>query len=441
MLSRAGHPMALIQKYSGLVIIVGCIVFLLSLVPKWENLYGLSALCYWVVFMSAWPRLNTRNKRQIGVLLAIGGIALFVSVLLGQNPLSISLLEGNLGIVAMLTGVSLLGLLPDSVKKSSPSVAGKGVIHTWLSVHLLGSVINMSAIFLVGDKLQRQSEKMTMPQYTVLVRGLTSAGLWSPFFASIAVALSIAPDAEFHHLVLLGIPMALCSCLMTLWEFKRRDYLSTFSGFPIAVHSLLFPITLASLVIIFHYFILQQTPILAVVTLLSPLAVMVLLSVKYGLHSSARRLRDHIHVGLPNMVNVIALFLSAGFLTKAISLALASTLGNDWSLFSHFGFNEAILCFIVICLMSLLGLHPIVGISLMSSLVPATSADNTLLAFVSLSAWGVGTAISPLSGINLSIAGKYGVDNFALARSNWLYGAMMCGVVAVSMIVLLAFWD
>jgi len=436
MLLGKDHPVSVIQKYSGFGVVLGCLLFLLSLVPQWENLYKLSSLCYWAVFISAWPRLESRNKKQIGALLIAGVIALIVSALLGTNLLSITLLEGNLGIVAMLTGVSLLGLLPDTVKKTSPATAAKGVIHTWSSVHLLGSVINMSAIFLVGDKLQRQNEKMTMPQYTVLVRGLTSAGLWSPFFASIAVALSIAPDAEFHNLVLLGVPMAICSCLITLWEFKRQDYLSTFSGFPIAVHSLLFPITLASLVIIFHYLILPQTPILAVVTLLSPVSVMVLLSFKYGLYSSTRQLRDHIYIRLPNLANVIALFLSAGFLTKAVSLALASSFGADWSLFNHFGFNEALLCFIGICFMSLLGLHPIVGISLMSSLVPANSADNTLLAFVSLTSWAVGTAISPLSAINLSISGKYGVDNFELARSNWLYGAIMCGVVAISMIML-----
>ncbi|MGB5997809.1 MAG: hypothetical protein WBG31_10945, partial [Marinomonas sp.] len=138
----------------------------------------------------------------------------------------------------------------------------------------------------------------------------------------------------------------------------------------------------------------------------------------------------------PNMANEVSLFLSAGLLTKAVSLALAGVLGANWSLFDSFGFVEAFSCFVGICAIALLGLHPIVGISLMSSLVPAHGVDNTLLAFVCLCSWGVGTAISPLSGINLSVAGKYAVDNFQLARSNLLYGVLMSLVVAIAMYML-----
>ncbi|MBJ7536575.1 hypothetical protein [Marinomonas transparens] len=430
-----------VKKHSGFGVMTGCVLFLLALIPNWNFLYSVSALCYWMVFLTSWSRLSSRNKRQIFWLMIVALSALCVTFFTDMSLISFSLLEGNIGIVAMLTGVSLLGLLPDSAKKLEPAKGNRGIIHTWSSVHLLGSVINMSAIFLVGDKLQRQSGTMTMPQYSVLVRGLTSAGLWSPFFASLAVALSIAPDAKFYHLALLGIPMALCSCCITLWEFKRNDNSQTFIGFPIAISSLIFPVTLAFFVIIFHYFILLETPILSVVTLLSPIFVVVLLSFKRGLQNTTRQLKNHVQVRLSNMANEIALFLSAGFLSKTVSLALMSVFGENWSIFSDFSFIEAILCFLGICLISLLGLHPIIGISLMSSLVPATSVDNTLLAFVSLSSWALGTAISPLSGINLSISGKYGIDNFLLARSNWLYGTLMTGVVIVAMALLVYFLE
>lgn len=429
-----------VEKHSGIGAAIGCILFLFALIPGWEALYTASALCYWSIFLFSWTRLNPRNKRQINLLMIVALSALAVVIFSDISLISLNLLEGNIGIVAMLTGVSLLGLLPDSVKKLYPAKGRKGIIHTWLSTHLLGSVINMSAIFLVGDKLQRQSGTMTMPQYTVLVRGLTSAGLWSPFFASIAVALSIAPDAKFYNLVLLGIPIALFSCIITLWEFKRNGNLDTFIGFPIAIHSLFFPVSLAFFVIIFHYFILLETPILAVVTLLSPVFVIVLLILKKGFQSTNRQLKNHVYTRLSNMGNEFSLFLSAGFLSKTVSLALMAIFGENWSIFNEFGFIEAISCFIGICILSLLGLHPIIGISLMSSLIPASNVDNTLLAFVSLSSWAVGTAISPLSGINLSIAGKYGIDNFQLARSNWLYGAMMACIVAVAMMILVCFF-
>ena len=116
----------------------------------------------------------------------------------------VHLLEGELGIVAMLTGVSFLGLLPDNTKQQAPITGTKGVISTWASVQLLGAVINMSAVFVVGDKLQRLSQNMSSEQLAILTRALTSAGWWSPFFASVAVALSVAPNAAFHHLAMIG---------------------------------------------------------------------------------------------------------------------------------------------------------------------------------------------------------------------------------------------
>ena len=368
-----------------------------------------------------------------------GVIAFLVAWASGKMTLSFSLIEGNLGIVAMLSGVSVLGLLPNNAKQHKPIVGTKGLLSTWASVQLLGAVINMSAIFIVADKLLQQSQTLTKSQYSVLTRALTSAGLWSPFFASVAVALSIAPNAEFHQLAILGVPMAISAALITLWQFRAQGELATFSGYPLSVASLVFPVCLAALVLVFHYFVMRGVPILSIVTLLSPVSVIALLLVKKGPSYTKQRLAEHSQVRLPNMANEVSLFLSAGFLTKMVSLALSCTLGTNWSLFHEFGFVEAFGCFLGICCIALLGLHPIVGISLMSSFIPADTVNNTLLAFVSLCSWGVGTAIGPLSGINLSVSGKYGVDNFQLARENWWYGAAMILVVGIAMFTLVQF--
>ena len=425
-----------IKTLSGYGVALGCALFLLALIPGFGNLLILSGFVYWLVFISSWKRLNGRNKRQSSLLLSVGVIALFVALFSDVSIPVFSLLQGNLAIVAMLTGVSLLGLLPDTTKPKAPMTGVKGFASTWASIQLLGAVINMSAVFVVGDKLQRQSGQLSKPQYSILVRALTSAGWWSPFFASVAVALSIAPDAEFHHLAVIGLPLSVIACAVSCWEFTRKKEIEDFQGFPLAVSSLTFPVILAILVLVFHYFVMPNAAILSIVTLLSPISVAVYLFLRSGPRHTRQRLRNHAHIRLPNMANEVSLFLAAGFLTTTVSLALKGVLGEEWSLFDHFGFLEAYLCFVVICGISLLGLHPIVGISLMSSMVPASGADNTLLAFVSLCAWAVGTAISPLSGINLSVAGKYGADNFDLARSNWFYGATMAIVVAIAMLVL-----
>ena len=421
---------------SGFGVAMAGAVFLLSLIPGLSGLSIVSALIYWLVCIAAWPRINERNKRQIVLLLGVGLVALLFALQTEVTIPFVHLLEGNLGIVAMLTGVSFLGLLPDNTKQQAPITGTKGVISTWASVQLLGAVINMSAVFVVGDKLQRLSQKMSSEQLAILTRALTSAGWWSPFFASVAVALSVAPNAAFHHLAMIGVPIALMACALSCWEFKRKGVTAHFVGFPISLQSLMFPVVLAVLVLIFHYYVMPDIAILAIVTLLSPVSVVTLLVLKSGPRHSRQRLRDHAHFRLANMSNELSLFLAAGFLTTTVGLALKGWLGSEWSLFEHFGAFEAYLCYLAICGIALLGLHPIVGISLMSSFVPYTEVNNTLLAFVSLCSWAVGTSISPLSGINLSISGKYGVDNYQLAKYNWFYGALMSVLVAIALFVL-----
>ncbi|RDL45209.1 hypothetical protein DN730_06260 [Marinomonas piezotolerans] len=423
------------KSNTGYGVALGCVLYLLALVPYMSGLLVLASVVYWAVFISSWRRLNRRNKRQIIGLLAIGMAALMLAMLNSVAIPVLSLLQGNLPIVAMLTGVSLLGLLPDTTKPKSPILGVKGVISTWYSIQLLSSVINMSALFVVGDKLQRQSSELSLPQYSVMIRALSSTALLSPFFASMAVALSVAPEAEFHQLATIGLPVALLACGVSIWEFKRKQILTSFSGFPLALSSLIFPVFLALLVLVFHYILMPDLAILAIVTLLSPLAVVVVLFITGGPRHTKQRLRDHAQIRLSNMGNEVSLFLAAGFLTTTVSLALKGVLGEGWSLFDQFGFVEAYVCYLAICATAIVGLHPIIGISMMSSMVPAHAADNTLLAFVCLCAWAVGTAVGPLSGINLSVSGKYGVDNILIARFNWFYGAIMSLFVGVAMFV------
>ncbi|MGO2235265.1 MAG: hypothetical protein ACTH5B_14435 [Marinomonas sp.] len=421
---------------SGYLVALGGVNFIFSLIDALSFLLIISAVCYWLFFFLSWRTLNSRNIKQISALLLVSLIALFCAFIQSTKPILWSkLLEGNIGIISLLVGVSLLSLLPNDTHEDSQLKGKRGLLSIWGSVHLLGAVINMSSPFLLGDKLQRHG-KLNPTQLSVLVRALTSAGFWSPFFASMAVALSIAPNAEYHYIILVGIPIAIVACLISLYEFKHQNQLDNFIGLPLATSTLKLPIFLALMVLFFHYYITPNLIILAIVTLMSPLCVISLLMYQKGLNATAITLQSHTVKRFPKMANEISLFLAAGLMTSSISLLVSSTFGEQWSLFESFGFWESILCYFAICLTALLGLHPIVGISIMSSMVPYTEANNTLLAFVSISAWGVGTAISPLSGVNLSIGGKYEVDNYQLARANLKYGATLSTIVVIAFYVL-----
>ncbi|MFO7908842.1 MAG: hypothetical protein R6U42_02210, partial [Halomonas sp.] len=78
-------------------------------------------------------------------------------------------------------------------------------------------------------------------------------------------------------------------------------------------------------------------------------------------------------------------------------------------------------------------------VSVLASMLPLEGAEQTLFAFVALSAWAVGTSVGPLSGINLSLQGRYGVSGYHMMKNNLIYAAALSSGVVV-MISLLGAW-
>ena len=79
--------------------------------------------------------------------------------------------------------------------------------RTLLGVHLFGSVINLSAVMILGDRQSRR-QPLAPLQATVLSRGFSLAAHWSPFFAAMGVALSNSPGARLLMLSSVGLPVA-----------------------------------------------------------------------------------------------------------------------------------------------------------------------------------------------------------------------------------------
>lgn len=82
------------------------------------------------------------------------------------------------------------------------------------------------------------------------------------------------------------------------------------------------------------------------------------------------------------------------------------------------------------------GLHPIIGVSVLASMLDLTAGQQTLFAFVGLASWAVGTSVGPLSGINLSLQGRYGVSGTSMMRHNLGYAAIMTLLVVAAILML-----
>ena len=435
---RTWHKLPLRHCVAGALVLIGLLLQLFRLggfpVPL-----SLVSCAFWLAVGLLWFDLEQRNRRQAGVL-AGAGLAFLTAAWLGYGAKInwLKLLDGNTYVVAMLVGVSFIGLIGNGKDCSVPSgstITGRyGATSIWLSVHLLGAILNLSSVLLVGDRLRRHGE-IVIPQILALNRGLSSAALWSPFFASMGVVLILAPEMNFALILAFSLPLALLSGVLSVYDLSRRFGLDKVVGYSLSYKSLMVPVSLAILVIIFKYSLYPGATIISIITFLLPV-VAIVYNLTQGPYFLLRRLRSHTVNRLPSMRGEISLFLCAGLFAQGVSTFITAVTDSEWTVFAYFGVLQAVTSFLAIVASAMVGLHPIVGVSVLASVLDLEGSRQTLFAFVALCSWAVGTSISPLSGINLSLQGRYGVSGSIIMRHNLFYAGVMAGLVIVSVFLL-----
>ncbi|MGP9568499.1 hypothetical protein ACT3RP_13725 [Halomonas sp. AOP5-B2-8] len=415
------------QRLAGVLILFGLIAQIIGFTGLLHTAHAVSYLL-WLAVALLWRDIPKRSRIQAGVLMGLGLLMLLVARVVYDAEVDWpAMLQGNAFVAAMLVGVSFITLVgKQQGRKKAPGkklTGYGGILRTWLGVHFLGTILNMSTIIMVGDRLAR-SGPLSMPQFLALNRGLSSAATWSPFFASMGIVIALAPEMQYSYVAMFGLPLALLSGLLTTLELGRRFDLREVYGFSLAPSSLLMPGIMALLVMVFHFWLTPRLSIVGIITFLIPM-VALLYNLRDGPRYTFRRIRQHTTTRLPAMRGEISLFLAAGLLTLGLSTLVASIAGNDWTLFASFGAAQGMISFLAIVLSALAGLHPIIGISVLASMVSLQGSEHTLFAFAGLCSWAIGTSVGPLSGINLSLQGRYGVSGYRMMKNNLFYAGVM----------------
>ncbi len=386
----------------------------------WPVLILPAGLAAWAAVGLAWRHASRRSLLQalLLVLVGLGGLAWGMAE--GVRPDIHRALSANMGLIGLLIAVSFLQLVALPAKDASgEQPRGRGTFRaTGLGVHLFGAVINLSAVFLVAERLRRQGP-LGREQAVLLTRFFAAAGFWSPFFAAMAAALAFAPDARLLHLMTAGLPLAALGMLIS-YVGTGRKVGDDFVGYPPHYRHLRVPAVLASAVLLIHVWN-DSLSVIAVITLLSPVITVAGLMMQRG--RSLGMMRSHVSRNLPRMVNELLLFLAAGVLAAGIGSALAAM--GDWSPYGSFGAREAWLTTVFITAFAVVGVHPVIGIATFGTMVAPLEPHNSLLAMSFLAAWGLGAAASPLSGMNLGLQGRFGLDGFSIMRWNAGYTMLM----------------
>ncbi len=413
-----------VSTIAGIAVAVAIILSVLATLSGWIPLLyaGIPA---WIAGVLVWRSAPRRTRIQGMVLLAIGLGGMALSAQQGVALDWRQAIAGNAALMAMLAAVSFLRLITAPTQTETMPQGRRSLWRTLLGVHFFGAVVNLSTVLIMARRMAPDGV-LTRNQYQVLIKGFSSAGFWSPFFAAMAAALTFAPGARLSELMIFGSGLAAVALVLAVLEASRRG-IQDFVGYPMNPAALWLPALLAAMILIGHA-IWPDVPVLGLVTLLAPVVTAVTLMVRRA--PTARLLASHVTGSLSSMHGELVLFLSAGVTAAGLSSLVAAF--EPALPFDQFAAPQAGIMLALLVLAAIVGIHPVIGIAAAAAIVAPLSPDPSLLASTFLAAWSIGIAVGPLSGLNLALQGTYGFTPGQILRWNAGYALMM--VIAAALL-------
>lgn len=382
----------------------------------------------WIAFILLFKHIV--HKTLLYVLIALTFLSMGINAL-NEFEMNISkALSINAYLLCLLIGVGFLRLIatPKEEKKSLPQ-GKESFFKTYWGIHLFGSVINLSALLLVGDKMAKHSP-LSQLQIIVLTRAFSSDAYWSPFFVAFAAALTYAPKLNTFTILISGIFLAVCTFVLTFFEIKKDSKaLESFRGYPIHFETLYIPFALALLVLLTHYFF-PNVQIIVLISLYSLCLCFFILPFK--VKNPVNHFLSHIVNELPHMKNELALFLIAGAFGVMLSSILTG-LNVQFPFETLNGLSASVLLLILIVL-SFIGIHPIISIAIIGNWM--NELNHTLLAVTFLMSWATAVSTSPFSGLNLTMQSRYNLKAIDLFKVNIFYAFKMYGICVILLFIL-----
>lgn len=411
------------KNYTGWLIL-GTLVFYLASVAE-PGLLPVPTCFAWSVVLLTWRILGRSARNQSKLLVSAGLAALLFSASQGIFLGAKQILAVNLPLLAMFVAVSFLSLTNRQLADPALPTGRGAVLTTALGTHLLGAVINLSILFVFGDRLQKNGA-LSRVQTIILARSFCAAAWWSPFFIATGVALTYAPEMSWQQTLVPGVVMsgiALGVTMVEVCSIRKGE----FSGYPLRLESLVVPVFLAAVVIGVHHF-RPDVSILNLICMLAPAGSLVFMQGRPRMAT----LHDFIKNRMASVSSQFALFLAAGVFStglKSITLLYPALFSFGNATFTPWLFALLLGGMVLIGIM---GVHPVVSIAIVSPLLLPLNVDHSQLGFLFLSSWAISTGSSPLSGVGLALVSRYQVSPREIVAGNWHYALVMWAVASLA---------
>ena len=387
--------------------------------PDWVT----GVIC-WTACALLWSRIKTAQRRLVIALVVCGVAGTVWGTVGGHGGLVGRALTQNIPLIGLLIAVAFLQLISTRAggRDEVLSTGRYALLRTLIGVQLFGAVINYSAVAIFADRLSART-RLSLDQATGLSQAFIIGAIWSPFYGSMAVAFTFAPDASLTLLVSIGLPLALCGVVITWLTLSshRHGYAADFASYPLHLEALAVPAMLAVAVLVAHE-IKPAWSVLAIITLTAPAVTVVTLLAREG-NRTGRALVRLVHVRLPEMSGEVALFMGAGVLSSGMAGVIAAL--ELRVPFAHYGPFEASLTVAAVMLIAWAGFHPVILCMVIGPWIATLEPDPTLLAMSLLMSWAIGLPGCPMSNTVLSVHARYQIGLRELLRRNRVFGLKM----------------
>lgn len=398
-----------------------CLLYIIQALIPSTVIQTIFILICLIAFFLAFRSLKVKNKVLTGVLFSAG---ILIHYFYGNSGLD--LFEGltqNLAILSIILLAPLIflplegeGVISTVTSKLNEWKEDKRKLFFGISGFMmaLGPILNMGAIRVVHgfvDKLPIDKKLLSHAYFG----GFNPAIVWSPFFASVGVVITMAELPYMTYMpVGIGFAMLMSMIAFLLFRPKRSDvaleseapHTNTDGNKRDILLLVSFIVFLVILLIILECLTkLAMLVLVAINCILIPL-IWTLLRNKWVWIKEEIKVYKNQMISNSNME--ISLFLSAGLFGNALmhtpiisGLASAFFWASQWSVLLVFLF---VVSFVTV--MALFGIHQIIAIPIMFPLLLKPELDVSLFAaaFMCIFTWMFSASLSPLNALNIIIS-------------------------------------
>jgi hypothetical protein len=323
-------------------------------------------------------------------------------------------------------------------------------IGTQFLTQIMGVFINVGSIPVVYQMVfVKPQPGMSRLLANALNRGFAGAILWSPYFAAMTLvtsALHLSWSSVLPYMLGLAVLSLVVSLAVDFRELLAAETEPPQQEMAEKQGSAVFPkglgiYLISAIIAILILERLVQLPMELLICMAAVLFPLIWCMAKGAMAVYRQGLKNHVTVTLPALQKEITLFLAAGFFSGSIG---ATSFGSSIpAMLEQIPLSVTITFSLFTVLLiagsSLIGLHPIVPVTILAGGIDPASVQISPLYFgvLLLGSWSLSNPISPASAVNNLLAGLFKKPVFEVAVPNYKFAGCMAIVLIVYLMVVL----